>query len=189
MAGGVSVLSHYPLFCPHSPQVLSHNGPCWSMPGLSLYLPAVSSPGAASGGGATSLWFWPPRAHCSLGEPGHRLGGYGPSGLGCLLQCPGPFLRKEPRLRPAHYSHPRLTVGERATASAFFLPLRLGRPLTHLGALEHAGGTGLSWKLVFLQGTSHVTSAEPSRIQGGPSAAAVAESLACSWPWQGCSHG
>lgn len=117
------------------------------------------------------------------------MGGHGQSGLGCLLGYPGPFLRKELRLRPAHYSHSRLAGGEGSPASAFFLPLRLGRPLTHLGALGRAGGAGLSWMLVFLQGTSHGTSAEPSRIQGGRSAAAAAESLACSWPWQGCSHG
>lgn len=106
----VSVALLSPLFCPHSPppQVLRRSGPYWAMPGPSLYLPAVSVPGAASSGGATSLWFCSPRAHCSQGEPGRRLEGFGQSGLGCLLQCPGPVLRKVPRLQPAHYSHPRL---------------------------------------------------------------------------------
>lgn len=63
-----------------------------------------------------------------------------------------------------------------------------GDPSTHLGAQEYVGGHGVSWRLAFLQGASCGSSAEPSRAQGGWSAAAPG-GLAQSWPWQGCSQG
>ena len=127
---------------------------------------------------------------CGSGLPGHTVLRGARASLGRLWAALSGLLAAVPRTLPQKgvkavacpLPHPRLTVGEGAPPSTFFLPLRLGRPLTYLGALGHAVGAGLSWKPAFLWGTSPGTSAEPSSVQGGQSAAAVAEGLACSRP-------
>lgn len=172
------MFSHYPLLCPHRPQVFSQKGPRWPMAGP----PPVLTSSVCT----RCCFLWRDHQPEVLASQGAVFSGEARASLGRLRAVWSGLLAAVPRTLPQKGAkaagcprpRPGLTVGEGAPTSTFFLPLRLGRPLTYLGALGHAVGAGLSWKLAFLRGTSHGTSAEPSRAQGGRSAAAVAEGLA-----------
>lgn len=73
-----------------------------------LHSPVVSATEAASYGGTTGPWTCLPRAQYPGKEPEHHSGGCGQSGLGCLLQCPGLFLRREQRLQPVPHLLPSI---------------------------------------------------------------------------------